>query len=48
MFQADFGPAYKTFYNIQSNDFFFLNVHLLCSPRWLLRVKWLRFFFSSF
>jgi len=26
--------------------FFFRDVHLLCSPRWLLWVKWLWLFFS--
>jgi len=33
IFRANFGPAYKTFYNIKSNDFFFRDVDLLCSPR---------------
>ena len=37
MFRADVGLAYKTYKNnIQSNDFFFRDVHLLCSPWSLL------------
>ena len=36
----------QAFYTIQSNDFFFLEVHLFCSPRRLLWVKWLWFCFS--
>jgi len=31
MFRGDFGPAYKLFYNIHSNDFFFCDVQLLRS-----------------
>jgi len=27
MFCPDFGPAYKIFYNIQNNDFFFRDLH---------------------
>ena len=42
-----FGPIsglhIKLFHDIQSNDFFFRDVHLLSSPRWLLWVKWLWF-----
>jgi len=33
IFRSNFGPAYETFYNIKSNDFFFREVDLLCSPR---------------
>ena len=45
-FRADFGSTYKTFYNIQSKDFFFRGMHLLCSPRRLLWVNWCWFSFS--
>jgi len=47
-----FGPISglhtKLFYNIQSNDFIFRDVHLFCSSRWLPWVKWLWFFFGQF
>jgi len=33
-------------YDIQSIDVFFGDVDLLCSPQWLLWVKWLGLFFS--
>ena len=43
-----FGPILglhtKLFYNIQSKDFFFCDLHWLYSPRWFLWVKWLWFF----
>jgi len=38
IFRDDFEPTYKTFYDIQSNDFFFRSLHLLCLPRWFLWV----------
>jgi len=45
-FRADLGPAHTIFYNIQSNDFFFPDVHSLCSQPWILWAKWLWCFFS--
>ena len=47
MFRADFGPAYKNFrITFRVTIFFFRDVHLLCSPRWLMWVNWLWFFLS--
>jgi len=34
MCRANFGPAYKIFYSIKSNVFFFRDIDLLCSPQY--------------